>query len=982
METEHYSELLHELRTIWRDVSARHGGRVVRIQGDGALIVFGYPRSGEDDGRRAAEAALDIHERVEQLRHHGLPAARTRLKMHSGIHAGTVLLSTGDIERGRFELIGDVANTAAHLSRHAGAGEILASLDALGPHANFFELGDARAAPGLPRVRAVLARSPVTRRFEATARRGLTPFIGRSEIITSLRRFLSESDPTSARCALIVGGAGLGKTRLLEEVLERGDGLKVTVLRGSCESYLGAEILQPFLQMLRAFFGIQQNMAKDEGAAAARAARPPWFAELGPAAQSILGLVSAEGERSSGSGVLGDLLAFFAALSARTPLMLVIDDWQWADDASRQLLEMLLRLRDGPRVLLASRPRDDGASWISGAPHLSLDPFEGVETDAAVRRWLPQADPFLVARIHSYAGGVPLFIEELCHSVSADNLGQAMEGRTTQGWLATLVASRLARLPQDQAAVVRAAAVVGNVVPARLLTSACGCAPDQATIQALADADFLYPGPNGVLRFKHGITRDAVYDSIGLHERTALHQRVEAALREEQADRDDELEALAYHCRGGGHWAKASRYAERAGDKAMAAFALDRAREQYLAALETLDRVADRTRDDTLRWCLLANKLGLACIFDPLSLRNDVGIFGRAVALAASLGDVNAEARAAYWLGYMCYGFGRFREGAHHARRALSLAQGCGDHRLAAQIEAALGQILAAACAYPEAIALMDKAVSAKQQASRPGGGVAIGSAYTLSCKASVLADRGEFDNAHACFDEARRLLDGSTHPVANSVRNWISVALIWQGRWQEAEQLAVESARIAENTRSLLLLAACRAAAGFARWSASSDGDGLQQLRHAVQWMEGRRFQFYSSVQFSWLVEASAAVGDVATARRYAAHVLRRARDGERLGEAAACRAMARLAAERSDIAAGERWLQRAATSAALRASPREAALNAVVRAELSCRQGHAAAAAPMMAEAAAILQTIGMDWHAAAAARRLRSLPLRPEC
>jgi tetratricopeptide (TPR) repeat protein len=236
-----------------------------------------------------------------------------------------------------------------------------------------------------------------------------------------------------------------------------------------------------------------------------------------------------------------------------------------------------------------------------------------------------------------------------------------------------------------------------------------------------------------------------------------------------------------------------------------------------------------------------------------------------------------------------------------------------------------------------------------------------------------VLADRGDFDGAHACFGEAMILLDGSTHPVANSVRNWMSVSLIWQGRWQEAERLAVESARVAENMRGLLLLAACRAASGFARWAAAGDVSGLQQLRDAVQWMEGRRFRFYSSVQYGWLVEASAAEGDIETTRRYAAQVLRRAREGERLGEAVTCRALARIAAARDDFVASQRWLRRADKSAELRGSPREAALNQAVRGEILARQGHADAACRTVAEAAAQLSALGMHWHAAQATRGL---------
>ena len=206
---------------------------------------------------------------------------------------------------------------------------------------------------------------------------------------------------------------------------------------------------------------------------------------------------------------------------------------------------------------------------------------------------------------------------------------------------------------------------------------------------------------------------------------------------------------------------------------------------------------------------------------------------------------------------------------------------------------------------------------------------MAIGSAYALSCKAGVLADRGEFDDAHVCLGKAMTLIGNSTHPVANSVRNWVAVSLTWQGRWQEAERVAAESARIAENTQALLLLVVCRAAAGFARWARTGSAAGLQQLRDAVQWSEARRGQFYTSLYYGWLVEACAAEGDIASARRYAAHVLRRAREGERLGEAVTCRAMARIAVARNDFAASHRWLRRAEASAKLRCSPRETALN-----------------------------------------------------
>ena len=141
MEAEHYDELLSRIRIIWHEVADRHDGLILRTQGDGALIVFGYPTSGEDDGRRAAEAALDIHERVRLLDIEGLPRNAVPLEMHSAIHAGNSLLADGDLERGRLDLIGDMVNTACTLGKAAAPGQILASRESLGPHANFFELG-------------------------------------------------------------------------------------------------------------------------------------------------------------------------------------------------------------------------------------------------------------------------------------------------------------------------------------------------------------------------------------------------------------------------------------------------------------------------------------------------------------------------------------------------------------------------------------------------------------------------------------------------------------------------------------------------------------------------------------------------------------------------------------------------------------------------------------------------------------------------
>lgn len=988
MEPEEYADVLSSIRAIWQSVAERHGGRVVRAQGDGALIVFGYPVVMEDDGLRAVEAALAINDEVSYLQAPGIPSEFLPLAMHSGVHAGIALVQPGDMERGRIDLTGDVINTAAHLSDAAGRGQVLASLDALGPHANFFELGMARlgqtdVANALD-VRLVLGRNNVSRRFESTAKRGLTPFIARNQVVAEIEAFVSVVNKASVspqRCMVVVGPAGMGKTRLLEEVVHQSGTPALQILRGSCENYLGAEVLQPFVQMARAYFEIGPRQSPEEQAAVVASRMNPLRELMGPAASAILKLLNVAIEpvqkRISTGGVVGDLVAFFKAVSAQSPLLLMIDDWQWADDASLQLLGALLDAPSGPMVLLASRPRDEGGKWISGAAHTVLDPFVLAETQQAVQRWLPTADPFLSEQIHQYSGGIPLYIEELCHSATSNTLSRAIEGRgAAQTWLASLVATRLARLPEDLAAVVHVAAVIGNEMSLALVEMVVGRKLGADELTTLLDADFLYPADSGrALRFKHGITRDAVYQHIGLRSRLALHERVLAAMQSGPVgtDRDEGVEALAHHSQGAGHWEQAADFAERAGDKAMVAFALDRARLHYEQGMASLERLSPRTPETALRWFQLVNKLGMTCVFDPLALGNDASVFERAVDRAKQLGDINALARATYWLAYILYAIGRSREALRQSRAALALARETGDARLVVQVEAMLGQVLAACSEYHQAVELIDVAVDAKRQRSRPRGGLAIGSAYALACKGGILADQGEFANAHLCFDEAIDLLDGSTHPVGNSVRNWIAVAHNWQGNWLDAQRIAKDSLRIAENTRALLLLSAARSSLGYARWAELNSAEGLKELRDAMHWMDERGGRFFTSIYHGWLVAASATEGHSDNVRVYGAKVLQRARDSERMGEAVTCRGLAWVFALQGDATSASRWMRRADGVALRRNSLRENALNTLMAGQISLQLGHGGFAQRHLADASDAFAALSMVWHQSVALQHL---------
>jgi hypothetical protein len=158
---------------------------------------------------------------------------------------------------------------------------------------------------------------------------------------------------------------------------------------------------------------------------------------------------------------------------------------------------------------------------LSAAELLVPELFSDAEADATIGGLLPGADPFVAAEVRRYAGGNPLFLEELCHfaaSVGPHTGFEEVHGGSA--WLETLIESRVARLASAEVELLRAAAVIGNVVPTWLLESLTGCGEHHPLVRDLAEHDFVFPGERGAtLRFKHGITRDVVYGNVGLAQR-------------------------------------------------------------------------------------------------------------------------------------------------------------------------------------------------------------------------------------------------------------------------------------------------------------------------------------------------------------------------------------------------------------------------------------------------------------------------------
>jgi class 3 adenylate cyclase len=609
-----------------REVLARHGGEEVKTLGDGVLAVFG---SAAD----AVSCAVGIQQAVDRRSRSG-PAA---LLLRVGVALGDVSFEEEDV-------FGTPVVEAARLVAAARPGQILATAAvrwAGGSRsgASFTDRG-VLELKGLPEPvptcevlweRSTAASIPLPTLLTDLGR----IFVGRAAEVERLSQLWKDAGAGERRVALLAGEPGIGKTRLAAELAAQLHDEGATVLAGRCDEDLGVPY-QPFVEALRHFVdhtpaGLQQRLGR-YGSELARLV--PELSErvsdLAPPLQS-----DPETERYR----LFDAVAgWMAAASSDQPVLLVLDDLQWAAKPTLLLLRHVVRSSEAMRLLVVGTYRDSELDHDHPLLEVLADlrrqreverfPLVGLDS-SGVAAFVEQASGqalddralSLARAIHLETEGNPFFVREVMrHLAETDALlpqGDRWSSRLPIEELGIpesvreVVGKRLARLSGEANKVLRAAAVVGSEFEPELVGVTGGfdeeeliCALEEATAARL-----VVESASGRYRFGHALVRDTLYDALTAVRRVALHRRVAEGIETLYgAALDDRLPALAHH------WARASApaaethkavaYARRAGDRALAQLAHDEAVAYYRQALELLD-VAGRQVDDHQRVELL-----------------------------------------------------------------------------------------------------------------------------------------------------------------------------------------------------------------------------------------------------------------------------------------------------------------------------------------------------------------------------------------
>ncbi len=571
-------ETLSEVMTAYfdaiRGIIARHEGTVAKFMGDAVLAVFGVPRLHEDDALRAVRAAADMRAALASLNERlegrwGVQIA-TRTGIHTGVVAGTGVVPDQDF------VAGDTGNVAARLQQVAGPGEILMSEATYRLTAAWIETErlpplelKGKAEPvivhRLRRVRMGHEVGPVAHR---------TSMVGRKDELDVLRWTLERAtEERASRLVTIVGAAGVGKSRLVEEFL-REVGPGATVLRGRCLPYGDGTTFWPLVEIVKQAAGITDDDPREAVRVKleARLGETPEAPSLAGRLAQLAGVMEAEAAPASPSFAVARLLR---GIAEDGPVVAVVDDLHWAEPSLLAIIEEVVRTAGSLPMIVLCVTRTEFVETNPGwgasdqGTRIELTPLNQAECERMTGMLLSEVHvPAAVrTRISAAAEGNPLYVEQLVSMLVDDGVLARDGGGVTAPaarldtisvppGIHALLAGRLERLDREERGVLGAAAVIGQVF---YLDALRALVPDAIaeqvprTLIELTRKDFVWPTRTDIadqeaFAFKHQLIRDVAYEALSKSQRAGMHEAVADWLESAMGDRAPELgEILGYH---------------------------------------------------------------------------------------------------------------------------------------------------------------------------------------------------------------------------------------------------------------------------------------------------------------------------------------------------------------------------------------------------------------------------------------------------
>jgi class 3 adenylate cyclase/tetratricopeptide (TPR) repeat protein len=614
------------------------GGTVNKMTGDGVMALFGAPIALEDAPQRAIRSALAIQREIARFSDKTKQETGAPLRMRIGIHTGPVVVGTlGNDLRVEFTAVGDTVNLASRMEGLAEPGTVYVTEETFKLTEGLFRfeaLGEREVKGKEAPVKAYHIIAPSTRRtrFDVSAERGLTPFLGRERELELLLDGLERAKSGRGQAFSIMGEAGVGKSRLLYEFRKAIANEDVFFQEGRCLSYSTNVAYHPMIDLLKATFDIRDADRDDQirekvktglkVIGVAGADTHPFLLELLSVKDSGIEALNLSPEARKDK-TLEALKKIVLKGSEMRPLVMAVEDLHWVDKSSEEAFKDMLDAISGAQLLLIFTYRPEFVhTWGGKSYHnqVNLNRLSNRETLAMASYILGTeimgAD--LEELILSKTEGIPFFVEEFMKSLkdlkmiewrdSGYYLAKDIKEVEIPSTIQEVIMARVDSLPDGAKSVLQTGSAIGREFSCELIKRVMGIPTPEMTphLSVLRDSELLYERgvfPQATYIFRHSLTQEVAYDSLLEKKKREIHERIGQAIEELYSDRIEEFyEMLAYHYARSENLEKAYQYLKLSGEKAAQRLSHWEAFRLYKEAINVLTQLPET--EENKRKCI------------------------------------------------------------------------------------------------------------------------------------------------------------------------------------------------------------------------------------------------------------------------------------------------------------------------------------------------------------------------------------------
>ncbi len=540
---EEWREIVADYHHAAADAIERFGGYVALYLADGIMAYFGWPEAHDNEAERAARGGLAILDAIAKLNER---PARPKLSARVGIDSGVVVVGAGAGKEA--DVFGDAPNIASRVQNAAEPDTVLITEATHRLISGLFVVED-RGAQTLKGVATpvqlyqVVQPSGVRGRLEAVAASlGLTPFVGREDELRLLLNRWERVFEGEGQVGLIVGEAGIGKSRLLERFHEQIVGTPHTWVEAAAAPFFQNTPFYPVAEMLRQLLAWQRDEPAENQLAGLERSLELAGLKLAEGVRLVAPLLNmplpqkypplALSPQQRRRRLLATLVEWVMGAARAQPLVIATEDLHWADPSTLELIQLLVEQGATARLLLLYTARPEfHPHWPQRAHHtqitlnrLSARDVRTMVEELAERKILSDET---IATVVERTGGVPLFVEELTRVVLESGGDPKLIEREIPVTLQDSLLARLDRLGSAKV-VAQIGAVIGGEFSYELLRAVHPVQEEvlQRALRSLADAELIYVRgipPDATYRFKHSLIRDAAYQTLLKSRRKELH---------------------------------------------------------------------------------------------------------------------------------------------------------------------------------------------------------------------------------------------------------------------------------------------------------------------------------------------------------------------------------------------------------------------------------------------------------------------------